>query len=467
MPELLFSAEAYGRPGLGLPESRLVNCYLEAGGAGPTQAARIGRPGLVAGGTLGVGPSFGRYRASGAFNGDTFQVSGERLYRGVTLLGTLPGSGIARAAFYGDDDEATEADQFAIVRDGALYVYDGSTLDLITQFDDVAEDLPYFVDVVCLSSRFLYLTRSGRFYWSDVSDGKAIQSLSFATAETEADGGVAFCKRGQQLAVFGLTTVEWWFPTGDADAPFQATQSSTFDRGCSALPSVVKFDNSIAWLGEDRIIYRASDSPLRISNHGVEQRLRQCQAIEDVRCGTLAHDGHTFLLVTIPGQGTFTYDAATQQWAEWQSYGQTTFRGVDPLVINGVVTFGDVATADVWTFDAEAYTDDGDPITRIVSGGLILGGGVVPCSNIMLQCARGVGLSDGSTPYVERRYSDNGGRTWSSWSARSLGKQGEYSVKAVWWREGQIQSPGRVYEWRVTDPVQVTFSGATFNEAAP
>jgi hypothetical protein len=30
-----------------------------------------------------------------------------------------------------------------------------------------------------------------------------------------------------------------------------------------------------------------------------------------------------------------------------------------------------------------------------------------------------------------------------------------------------MESPGRVFEWRVTDPVLVTYSGATINEDRP
>jgi hypothetical protein len=470
MPALQFSTQAYGRPGLGLPEARLINCLLEPTPAGPTQAARFGRPGLTANGTVGVGPSWGRFRASGAFDGETFEISGTELYREGVLVDALPGSGQPQWAFYGDDDEATSEDQLGILRDGVYYVYDGTTLETITAFeDDDPDTLPYFVDIEVISSRGLLLTRSGRYYWTEVADLKTINALSFATAETAADGGVALAKRGQQIAVFGNETVEWLFPTGDADAPFQSTQSATFDRGCACIGSVARIDNTIAWVGEDRIVYRASDVPVRISTHGIEQRLRQCGSIEDIHADIIAFDGHTLLILHIPGQGTFAYDFSTTQWTEFQSYERELFRARYPLALDGEITFGDDETGGIWHFDPEAFSDNGDPLTRLISGGALIKSGAIRCDSVMLQCARGVGLATGpgSRPVVEMRYSDDAGQTWSDWEAEGLGLQGEYSVKAIWRRLGLMTSPGRVFEWRVTDPVLVTFSGATINEPRP
>lgn len=470
MPDLAFSSQAYGRPGLGLPEARLVNCLLEPTPAGPTQAARFGRPGLTSSGSVGSGPSFGRFRASGAFDGETFEISGTELYREGVLVDDLPGTGQPQWAFYGDDDEATSDDQLGILRDGIYYVYDGTTLDTITAFeDDDPDTLPYFVDIEVISSRGLLLTRSGRYYWTDVADLKTINALSFATAETAADGGVALAKRGQQIAVFGLDTTEWLYPTGDTDAPFQSTQSATFDKGCGCIGSVAAIDNTIVFVGGDRIVYRASDVPVRISNHGVEQRLRKCTALEDVKADCIAYDGHTLFILHIPGQQTFVFDFSTNEWADFQSYERTLFRARYPLAIDGSITFGDDETATIWTFDPEAFSDGGEPLTRLISGGALVKSGNIRCNSVMLQCARGVGLATGpgSLPVVEMRYSDDAGQTWSEWEAESLGAQGEYSVKPIWRQLGVMESPGRAFEWRVTDPVLVTFSGATINEPRP
>lgn len=469
MPVLQFASQAYGRPGLGLPEARLINCLLELTPAGPTEAARFGRPGLTASGTVGTGPSGGRFRASGAFDGETFEISGEELYREGVLVGDLPGSGQTQWAFYGDDDEATSDDQLGLLRDGVYYVYDGTTLDTITDFDGGSDPLPYFVDIEVLSSRGVLLTRSGRYYWTAVSDLKTIDGLSFATAETAADGGIALAKRGQQLALAGADTVEWLYPTGDADAPYQSTQSATYDKGCGCIGSMQAADNTIFWVGSDRIAYRASDTPLRISTHGIEQRLRQCVSLEDVRADVVAHDGHILYILHIPGQGSFAYDVSTTQWAEFQSYNRTLFRARYPLSIDGETTFGDDETNQIWLFDPEAFSDDGEPLTRLISGWWPVRSGALRCNNIMLQCARGVGLSTGpgSLPVVEMVYSDDAGQEWLDAGSESLGEQGQYSVKPIWRQLGMMESPGRVFEWRVTDPVLVTFSGATINEQRP
>jgi hypothetical protein len=171
----------------------------------------------------------------------------------------------------------------------------------------------------------------------------------------------------------------------------------------------------------------------------------------------------------IPGQGTYAYDVSTTQWAEFQSYDRTLFRARYPLSLDGETTFGDDETNQIWHFDPEAFDDNGAPLTRLVSGGALVKSGAIRCNNVMLQCARGVGLATGpgSLPVVEMHYSDDAGQTWSDWESESLGAQGEYSVKAIWRQLGMMESPGRVFEWRVTDPVLVTYSGATINEDRP
>ena len=48
----------------------------------------------------------------------------------------------------------------------------------------------------------------------------------------------------------------------------------------------------------------------------------------------------------------------------------------------------------------------------------------------------GTGNSDDPDPQIMREFSDDGGRTWSNQTSRSLGKEGEYRKRQVWRREG-------------------------------
>lgn len=449
---LEFTKGAYNRSDVGLPQARLQNFYVEKTEGGPSADARLPRPGLAESYVVGAGPIRVEYQQKGVFDGDKFVVSGTQVYRETTLIGSVIGDENARIA--------ASASQLVVVSGGAAYLYDGATFAIITD-----PDLPEVSDVTTLAGRFIYTeVDTDRFFWSVVNDAADIDGLAFATAEGSPDANVAMAVLGDQLFFFGQITTEMWFPTGDQDAPFQRTQGLRYDRGCAAQGTVVQMDNGLFWLGNDRIVYRTGNSPQRLSTHGVEESLRKCSSIETCSGFYVTFDGHSFYVLGIPGQGTYAYDAATREWAEWTSYGKTAFRVTSCVMVDGAAYMGDAESGQVWTFDPDQYADGSDVITGLVSCFYPRSAGVEFNFMVGLQAVRGVGNADSPEPLVEMRYSDDGGRTWSNWRSVSAGKIGEYGVKAIWQKLGRVRNPGRGYEFRITDPVLKVLSYAVINE---
>lgn len=54
-------------------------------------------------------------------------------------------------------------------------------------------------------------------------------------------------------------------------------------------------------------------------------------------------------------------------------------------------------------------------------------------------------------PLIGMRYSDDMGHTWSHWRWRPTGKAGEYKIKVRWNGNGSIKSPGRIFQFKITD----------------
>ncbi len=451
-----FASGAYDRSAVGLPPARLINLYVEETPDGPGPDARLPRPGLVEAYEYGSGP----VRGLTMFGGALFILSGTTLYRAGVSVGTVAGTGKVRFA---------QSDtQLVIVAAGSAYLYEGSTLSLI---DDT--DLPQVIDVAFLAGRFIYAGQSsGRFYWSAVSDAASIDGLAFATAEGSADNIVALAVMGGQLVIFGGDTVEFWDVTGDADLPFQRSGAAAYPRGCAAQFSVVTTDNSVFWVGDDRIIYRGRNVPDRVSNHGVEAALKRCTSISAVTAFEVRSEGHAFYVVNIPGVTTFALDLASPTppgWAEWTSYGKTTFRCECAILSAGVALAGDNTTGQVFAFTPGIYADDGAVITYLASVWIAHADRPVRFNNLVLQGARGVGLAtgQGSDPVTEMRYSNDQGNTWSTWRQATLGKVGEYTRRAVWQQLGLIREPGVIIEIRTTDPVLATMAGVLINQARP
>lgn len=456
MPVVPFSTHTNAR-GYGLPAARMVNLYAEAtpDTAGPS--ARLPRPPLSLSYTIGTGPIRGSFQQTGLFNGDIFAVSGGQVYRGSSIIGAVSDDGLARFA--------ASDNQLVVVIGGFAYCYDGTTFALIAD-----ADLPSVSDVAYLVGRFVYsVVDSGQFFWSDVDDATSIDPLAFATAEAAPDAIVALQTLGDELVIFGRSTIEFWQPTGDTSAPFQRVQGRRMERGCAAQGSVVAMDNSIVFIGSDKNAYRISNVPTNIGTPAISREIALSTDLDHATAFAAVFDGHTSWVVNIPDVGSRACDMATGEWHEWASYGLTTFRCRNGVIADGVTYLGDDSNGNVYTLDTSGadWTDNGQPIQRIASVFSPQAQGVQRNYNAVLQCVRGVGNAASTAPVAEMRYSDDGGRTWTDWREATLGAQGRYEDKAVWRNLGAIRAPGRGFEFRVSDPVSVVFQHVILNAPIP
>lgn len=457
MPQVAFVDRAYSRPAAGLPSSRLANLYPETT-EGIAQSVRISRPCLANQVAVGTGPNRGLFSKPGVFGGAVFVASGAGLYTiDGTLLGALPGTDKARFA--------ASSTQLVVVAGGYAFIWDGTTFGQITD-----TDLPMVIDVEWFGDRFVFAqAQSGRIWYSNINDASNIDGLAFTNAESSPDFNVGLRIIGDQLAIYGGDSTEFWSVTSDADNPYQKNDGTRYQKGCASRDSITLLDNAHFFVGADGSVYRTEDVANRVSDHGVEDKLRRCTNLAGCTAFGVVIEGHAWYVLNIPGVGSMAYDVAGKGWAEWTSFGRTpaVFRGCTAQQVGTTVYVGDDTTGNVWTLSVGVFQDGSDPVTFLATAfAKIPTGDPVRCVNVILLCARGVGLTtgQGSNPIVEMRYSDNLGRTWSRWRQGSLGKIGEYEKKTYWTGLGTMRPPGRLFEFRVTDPVVTTLGGVYVNE---
>lgn len=439
-----------------LLRQRLLNMYVETTPEGPVGTARFQRPGLYTVATRGGGPG----RATFLWRGFRFTVSGTSVWRDAVNIGTVPGDGPVRWAI--SDEEIV-----LVVSGRAYYV----TLDDVSRIND--PDLPRVSDVIYCAGRFVYFTegREGTYYYSDLGDARTIDGLSFASAEARSDPIIGAAIQGEGFAIFGTDTTEWHYPTNDPNNPFQRSQGRTYDTGCLSVRTVVLSDNTLFFVGDDRIVYRAMQVPQRVSIHSVEDYLRK-QTEEQFAMNSayeVTFGGHTFYVLNIEGQGTWALNVAQNTWAEWKSWGRDRFR-VEYADPDGFML--DAYSGRIMGFDGDRCVDiDDEPIERVVSTFQQLRSGTLRNFSLALHCQQGVGLLEGygSDPKVEMRFSDALGENWSDWMEAPLGMRGDRTKGALaqWTNLGTFPSPGRAFEFRCTDPVPFTPYMVSFNEWRP
>jgi hypothetical protein len=438
---------------------RLVNMYVEPTPQGPATSARYPRPGLYTVATRGGGP----VRKTFLWKGFRFTVSGGVVFRDAIAIGNVPSTGSVRYAF--SDEEVV------IVAGGvAWYVnlpdQDGATISQITD-----PDLPAnVIDVVQLAGRFVYAIKdSSQYYYSEVGDAQNIDGLNFATdAENSADHIVGMAVTSGNLVFFNTLSVEWWYPVVDPDNPFYRSSGRRNDKGCVAQDSIVEADNTLFFVTNDKMVCRALSVPLRVSDYAVEDKLRRVPSdqLSQIKMVPLNFGGHAFLIFHIPGEGSWVLDIGQKLWYNWQSYGKDFWR-VNCADPDGFI--GDMYSGDILGVDGKHFYDlVSDPIVKVVSTFVKIAKGYIRNFNLLLSCSRGVGVAtgQGSDPVVEMHFSDNEGRTWSNWIPATLGAMGDGSdnAKAIWTQLGAIRSPGRLFEFRCSDPVFFAPWEVRFNE---
>lgn len=451
----------YRRRNMRNPEIELTNLLTENDPTNQVDGkVRFQRPGLTELSTVGIaGPIRGVFRRYGVLGSQYIVVASTEAYTvsesGVqTNLGVVGGTELVSIA-----GGATKA---VIVSNGVAYATTGGAV--------VAINMPLGEMVSCVEYIDGYFilpcTNSQRFYW--LAPGETDPDpLSFASVETSPDSIVSAKRLLDELWFFGQQTTEVWQLTSNLDAPFQPIGGRLYEKGCANRNTVSVLDNTLFWIGNDLIAYRADTTPVRISNHSIEEHLVNA-GLDDLKAWAFSVDGHTLYCVTMGTEGTWAYDVENQNWPRFKSYNQETWRAHLGTQVDGsTIVAGDDTSNTLYVLDSTISNDNSDPLERIVTGGLAILGKPQKCTDFSVVMAKGQApiTGDAVNPTVLMRYSDDAGNTWSSWIEEHLGLEGQYGGQVTWRQLGLMQVPGRLFTIKVTDDSIVRLSYARANEA--
>jgi hypothetical protein len=452
-------------------DARMVNLFPEIVPEAGKEPAFLNRaPGLNFLQTVGFGPIRGLWAFSSS-DSTAFVVSGTQLYKintsyVATLIGSVSGTGPVSMA-----DNGT---QLFIACNGPSFIYNNTT----NAFGQITDpDFPGAVTVTYLDGYFVFNEPNSQKMWvTAILDGTSIDPLEFVSTEGSPDGLVAVISNFREVWAFGTNSIEVWSDTGALDFPLERIPGAFNELGCAAPYSIAKMDNSLFWLGRDRrgqgIVYRANGyAGQRVSTHAVEWQIQQYSDLSDAIGYTYQQDGHSFYVLIFPtADTTWVYDASTQAWHEragWVNGSFTRHRSNCQMAFNNKVVVGDFENGNIYLFDLEDYSDNGQ-IQKWLRSWRALPTGQnnlkrTAQHSLQLDIESGVGLNlgQGSDPEVMLRWSDDGGHTYSNEHWAKIGKIGEYYKRVFWRRLGMtLKLRDRVYELSGTDPVKITIMGA-------
>jgi hypothetical protein len=369
---------------------------------------------------------------------------------------------------------ADNGTQLFIAANGPGYIYNNTT-NVFQQITD--PDFPGAVTVGYLNGYFVFNEPNSQRIWvTSLLDGLSIDPLEFKEAMGSPDGVTGLIVDHSEVWVFGTNSVEVWYDAATLDYPFERIQGAFNEIGCISPYSLAKLDNGVFWLGSDArgkgIVYRANGyTGTRISTHAVEWQIQQYNDISDAVAYTYQQDGHAFYVLIFPSANTtWVYDVATQAWHERAGFANGQFtrhRSNCQMAFNNEIVVGDFQTGNIYAFDLEDYSDNGQ-IQKWYRTWRALPTGQnnfkrTAQHSLQLNCESGVGLNlgQGSNPQVMLRWSDDGGHTWSNEHWAPIGQIGAYGRRTFWRRLGMtLKLRDRVYELSGTDPVKIAITGA-------
>lgn len=458
MPEIPLSKHFYELPSLPLSAQKCVNLYWEPlPEEGKNKGALHPTSGLLLYITLPTSPIYGLT----TFNDLLFVVAGNFLYKvdsggGYVVLGTL--GTLTKPVII-----SSNRTQIVIVTEsGAGYVANETTLTQISDPDYQDASSVTTLDGFSIFSKEL----SDQYFISSINNATAYDALEFQYAEESPDDLVRVFAFQGELWLFGKTSTEIHYNSGGT-FPFVPRQNAAIQRGCAAKFSIAQEDNTIFWLGDDKIIYKAIGyKPQRVSTHAIEKRIESYSTVEDAEGFFYTEGGHKFYCLTFPTGGeTFCLDLATNRIHQRKSFGLNRWRVSQHTFCYEKNLVGDYQNGNIYCLDKNVYEENGEPLERILTLPVIgKEDNRVVFSNFMIDFDTGVGTINGQglNPQAMMKYSNDGGRTYSNELWRSIGKIGEYKKRAVWNRTGFARE--RVFEVTITDPVNTIIKGAYFNK---
>lgn len=200
-------------------------------------------------------------------------------------------------------------------------------------------------------------------------DGTTWPALSYFIETSAADLIVQLCVLNGLLYIFGQRTVRVWYDAGNAIQPLARVSGGVINVGCLASQSVVKFSNSIMWLGandygQPQVFQMQGMNPVPVSTPAIEFMIQNCHLFNaNAYAASLSYSqayayqesGHTFYVLNIVNVAggylpviTLVYDLTTRMWHE-RTYGSAV-----PGCFANVQNFSAVGSPTMFVGDANS-----------------------------------------------------------------------------------------------------------------
>jgi hypothetical protein len=396
----------------------------------------------------------------------------------VTTIGNLSLTPVLDIA--GHVSMANNGTELCIVSGVSAYIYNTSTgawadiknnVNLLTNAAaGLTDPIPYNADTVTfLDGRFIVnRPATGQFFISALYDGTSWNALDFATAESNPDNLQAVVADKGNLVLFGTSSTEIWGNSGELLFPFARVNGAPSAGGLAARWSLATCKGLQTGLFRNRqgalAVAQLDGYTLNpISTPDIDYLFNNYTSPTDAVGFGYTLNGRSFYQITFQAEDkSWLYDFQSGAWSQLKSWGIARHRGDLCAAFDTLLIVSDYQSGQLYTLDADALTDNGEPIERELTSGHVF----MPSRNKMtirrlrvdMEGGTGIISGQGSNPQIMLKVSRDGGHTWGGELWTTFGKIGEFMSRAEWRRLGVARD--WVFNLRTTDPVKVVIINA-------
>ncbi len=453
--------QTYTQPYSEYNGQRRVNYYLvndPTRGASSTGAALFITPGLI-----NIGAASDVCRGLIKINNIVYGVFGNsfsKIVNNYPTTNTFTETSLGHLLTSSGNISIDANDTQIIIDDQSYtYVYTVSTNTFTRVTDpDILQNV-----AMCVIDQYAIFAQSNSetMYHSGLGDATTYDALNFTKAANRPGNIKALANNNGTLWVFKEETIEPYYDAASASGfAFAPIVNTTVNVGCGAVKSVVKWNNTLAWLDHRRfIVYADGWAPTIIGTQAIHEELARASNVSDAVFYVYQDMGCEFLVCRFPSLNkTFCFDSISGVWHERSSF----INGHDQSHLsnfhiqqNGYHIVSSWQNPNLYIMDSKTYLDDTAMIRRINTCMPALNEDeLIGCTKFEMLVAAGnttVTTGQGSAPQIELKFSKDGGHTFSLRKYRDIGSIGAFNTRV---RVNQLGTARRwVHSSLVTDPI--------------
>ena len=372
----------------------------------------------------------------------------------TTVIGTLAGSS-------GQANIARGRNYLFITDTTAGYTYDGTTFAAIADLDYPTNFVPAGRTTHAVYLDGFFITNDAdtdNFYISAVEDPTDWNALDFEAASVSPDAADAVIASNAILYVVGDETLQPFYNSGNADFPYALYTQAVSNYGILAPQSIAESDAGVFFLGTTpeggAFVVRVQGTDAQIITEDEQDtQLANLTTPEEAYGFIYQISGKAFYVLQLDPSdttsATLCYNIKSGTWETRAIQDGSAWRPSGAGTIGNVNIVGSRTAARFGRLDLDTYQDSGQQlIRRRVTEIFHNNNQLIDWWELMVDVDPGVGITSGNEedvdPMLRMRYSDTGGKSWSSVLEEPIGKIGEFECRAVFRNLGS--SRNRIYE---------------------